>query len=59
LNLTNAQGKFLYHLPFPTAKAESIAQILNSANLKSKYIEEIYDMILLLNKFDVIEFAGE
>lgn len=59
LNLTNAQGKFLYHLPFPTAKAESIAQIVNSASLKSEHIEEIYDMILLLKKFDIIEFTEE
>ncbi len=55
INLTMPQGKFLYHLPFPTASALSVGVIMDRANVHQKYMPEILDIIDLLKEWRVIE----
>lgn len=55
INLTNSQGRFLYHLPFPTAPSLSIAKIMDKAGLDEGYAPEILDMVDLMFDFKVIE----
>ncbi len=55
INLTVPQGKFLYHLPFPTAKHESIANIMKKAALNKEHLPEIMDIVNLLIEYEAIE----
>ncbi|NOZ61677.1 MAG: hypothetical protein GXO74_08340 [Calditrichaeota bacterium] len=55
ISLTQAQGKFLYHLPFPTAPPLMIKEILERADVKQKNVMEILDIIELLKEYKVIE----
>ena len=55
INLTLAQGKFLYHLPFPNAEYMSISDIMRKADVEDVYLPEILDTVELLDKFQVIE----
>lgn len=57
LSLTISQGKFLYHLPFPTADYLSIQQIIKKAGLDKTCTSEILDIIKILKEFNVIEFS--
>jgi hypothetical protein len=55
LNLSLPQGKFLFHLPFPTAEALSIAAIMKKAGIDDVYAPEIIDIVQVLKEFNVIE----
>ena len=55
ISLTIPQGKFLHHLPFPTADPLSIRTIMNKAGVGSENLSEILDIIELLIQYDVIE----
>lgn len=55
ISLTQAQGKFLYHLPFPTAPPLMIKEILERADVKQENVMEILDIIELLKEYKVIE----
>lgn len=55
INLTTAQGKFLYHLPFPNAGHMSISEIMQKADVDDSYLPEILDIVELLDKYEVIE----
>ena len=55
INLTMPQGKFLYHLPFPTASALSMEEIMERAGVNQKHIAEILDIVNLLKEWQVIE----
>ncbi len=55
INLTLAQGKVLYHLPFPNAEYMSISDIMRKADVEDVYLPEILDIVELLDKFQVIE----
>jgi hypothetical protein len=55
LNLSPAQGRFLYHLPFPTAKALSITEIMTKAGIDADYAPEILDIVSVLEEHNVIE----
>jgi predicted transcriptional regulator len=55
INLTSSQGKFLYHLPFPTADHLSVAEIMHKADLEDTHLPELIDIIELLERYDVIE----
>jgi predicted DNA-binding protein (UPF0251 family) len=54
ISLTPVQGKFLYYLPFPTAKPESIDSLMLKAGLPETCLPEIYDIIGILLEFDAI-----
>lgn len=54
INLTIPQGKFLYHLPFPTAEFQSIADIFKKAGISQAFAPEIRDIVELMQKYGVI-----
>lgn len=55
LNLSMPQGKFIYHLPFPSAKFQSISEIIKNAGIEGTHISEILDIVNVLQDFKVIE----
>jgi len=55
INLSMPQGKFLFHLPFPTAEPLSISEIMKNAEIDEVNIPEILDIVNVLIKFGVIE----
>lgn len=57
INLTTPQGRFLYHLPFPTAEPLAVEDIMERAGLGNEHGGEIADLVNLLQESGVIEFA--
>jgi hypothetical protein len=57
LNLTSPQGRFLYHLPFPTGEPLSILEIMSRAGLGDEHRAEIADLVTLLEQSRVVEFV--
>jgi predicted transcriptional regulator len=55
INLSMPQGKFLFHLPFPTAEASRISEIMKKAGIEGVHIPEIVDIVNVLIEFGVIE----
>ena len=53
--LTIPQGKFLFHLPFPTAEFKTIAEIMQKSGVDKIHSPEILDIVELLEKYDVIK----
>ncbi len=55
IKLTTPQGKFLFHLPFPTTTPLSIIEIMQKAGVDDNLAPEILDLVQMLDKYDVIE----
>jgi DNA-binding transcriptional ArsR family regulator len=55
INLTNAQGKFLFHLPFPDADFMSMQDIMAKAGVTEENKNEVRDIVNLLQEHKVIE----
>lgn len=55
ISLTRPQGKFLFHLPFPTAYFESVATIMQKADVEDSELSEILDIVYALVELKVIE----
>jgi hypothetical protein len=55
INLSIPQGRFLFHLPFPTAEPESIETIISRAGIASENTPEILDIVDALMKLGTIE----
>jgi transposase len=55
INLSIPQGKFLFHLPFPTAEFQSISSIMQKAEVDSANTSEILDIVSALVEFGVVE----
>jgi len=55
ISLTQAQGRFLYYLPFPTAKPLSVREIIKQSGVTQSFQPEILDIVELLIGYDVIE----
>jgi hypothetical protein len=55
INLTIPQGKFLFHLPFPTAEFLTIAEIMQKAGVDKIQSPEILDIVELLETYGVIK----
>ena len=55
LNLSIPQGKFLFHLPFPSAEFQSILTIMKNAGVDGSRISEILDIVNVLIEYNVIE----
>jgi predicted transcriptional regulator len=55
INLTNSQGKFLFHLPFPDARPLTIENIMSEALIDKENQPEIEDIVMELIDLDVIE----
>ncbi len=55
LSLTEPQGRFLYHLPFPNAGFLSVRDIMLRAGIDEELTPEILDIVDALLAIDVIE----
>jgi len=55
INLSIPQGKFLFHLPFPSADYISIKDIMNKAGIDVLNTPEILDIVDVMLEFGVIE----
>ncbi len=55
ISLTKPQGKFLFHLPFPTAYFESVTSIMQKSDVEESEISEILDIVYALIELKVIE----
>ena len=55
INLTRAQGEFLFHLPFPSADALPIGKIMKKAGVELSHFAEVLDLVQLLTDRGVIE----
>ena len=55
INLTIAQGKFLYNLPFPDGEYLSLEEIRVKAGIESGHMPEIRDLVEELIQYKVIE----
>jgi len=55
ISLTNAQGLFLFHLPFPNAACLSVREIMGAAGLAPELAPEILDIVDLLENHNVLE----
>lgn len=57
LNLSIPQGKFLYHLPFPTANPLPVREIMKIAGVENRHEGEVHDIVNELIRYDVIQPA--
>ena len=55
INLSSPQGRFLFHLPFPSAVPLSIITVIKKAGVEAANIPEIIDIVDVLVQFGVIE----
>lgn len=55
INLTQHQGVFLFHLPFPNSEPQTIQEIASKANIGQEVIPEILDIVNVLQKHQVVE----
>lgn len=55
ISLTEPQGRFLFHLPFPNAEPLSVADILRRAGVSEELAPEILDLVEVLARRDAIE----
>jgi hypothetical protein len=55
LNLTDAQGAFLFHLPFPGAEPLAVSEVMRKAGLEGSRGPEIMDIVERLETLGVIE----
>lgn len=55
ISLTEAQGRFLFNLPFPNAKFMNISDIMKKAEIDNEHISEIQDIINVLSEYGVVE----
>lgn len=55
INLTTAQGKFLYNLPFPDGEFLSLEEIRVKAGVEPDHLPEIKDLVEELIQFRIIE----
>jgi predicted ArsR family transcriptional regulator len=55
LTLTEAQGAFLYHLPFPGAEPLSVSAIMKKAGVDASRAPEILDIVGRLEALGVVE----
>jgi transposase len=55
INLSIPQGRFLFHLPFPSAGYSSIHEIMQKAEVDSVNTDEILDIVDALMELGVIE----
>ncbi len=55
ISLTEAQGRFLFNLPFPNATFMDIIQIMNKAEINVEHVSEISDIVNVLVEYGVVE----
>ncbi len=57
ISLTQPQGRFLYHLPFPQAEPLTIDEIMRQAELEAAVSPEILDIVTVLESYGIVEVA--
>lgn len=55
INLTQAQGAFLFLLPFPSDEPRSVSDLLRDAAIDDAHTREVLDLIERLDSFGAIE----
>lgn len=55
INITRNQGRFLFHLPFPNAKPETIMAIMEKSSIQASHTQEVIDLLSYLIEKDIIE----
>lgn len=55
INMSISQGKFLFHLPFPSAEFMSVDEIIEKAGVDSSHRSEVLDIVKVLIEYGVIE----
>lgn len=55
INLSMPQGRFLFHLPFPTADFLTVKDIMKKAGIDDANTPEIVDIVFVMIEFGVIE----
>jgi len=55
INLSIPQGRFLYHLPFPSAEFQNVSEIMEKAGIENGHVSEILDIVNVLMEYHVIE----
>jgi len=55
INLTAPQGRFLYHLPFPTAAFMTVREIMGRAGIAPEHRGEIGELVDLLAEHGLVE----
>ena len=55
INLSIPQGKFLFHLPFPSADPLSIEDIMKKAEVANSNSSEVLDIVNVMVEYGVIE----
>jgi len=55
INLSIPQGKFLFHLPFPSAEPMSVEDIMEKADVNETHRSEVLDIVKVLVEYGVIE----
>ena len=58
INLSIPQGRFLFHLPFPSARFQSVSEIMQKAGVEEANISEILDIVDALIHLGVVEKEG-
>lgn len=59
ISLTEAQGRFLFNLPFPNAAFMDITQIMKKAEINTDHISEIMDIVNLLIEYGVVNTKND
>lgn len=57
INLTTAQGKFLYNLPFPDGEHLTLEEICIKAGVDSEHMSEIKDLVEELIGYKIIDIS--
>ncbi len=57
INLSVPQGRFLFHLPFPSAEPLSIEEIMKKAGVDRNNVPEIVDIVQVLIELKVVQAA--
>ncbi len=55
INLSMPQGRFLFHLPFPTAEFGTVKDIMKKARIDETNMPEIIDIVDVMIEFGAIE----
>ena len=55
INLSIPQGKFLFHLPFPSAEPMEIEDIMVKAGVEETHRSEVMDIVKVLIEYGVID----
>jgi predicted transcriptional regulator len=55
INLTDNQGKFLFYLPFPTEKPQSMRSLFEKSNIDKSFQKEVLDIVNYLSEHGIIE----